>query len=300
MPPATPDADFAALVGPHRRGLLVHCYRMLGSPEDAEDALQETLAAAWAARTGFDGREPRAWLYRIATNRCLNAARAARRRPAAPAPPFDVPVPSRRADVTWLGPMADAGDDPAARAEARAGIELAFVEALQRLPPRQTAALVLCDVLGFDAAEAGDMLGTGATSVKGALQRVRAGMGGVDRRRHRPRDAAAEAHVARRFADAFARDDIDALRAMLTDDAWLSMPPAPHVYDGPAAIAGFLAAGVRARGGRTFALRPAWANAQPAFALTRTTPGGAHVAAGLIVLTVRGDAVLGVTRFLGR
>lgn len=158
---------------------------MLGSLVDAEDLLQETLAAAWRGLDGHAGRSSlRVWLYRVATNRCLNAIRDVKRRsPVEPVPPFDPPEPSRRGAVTWLQPYPDAWleqipDDlapgPAARYEARETIELAFIAALQRLPPRQTAALLLCDVLGFATAEAATMLDASPTAVKGALQRARA------------------------------------------------------------------------------------------------------------------------------
>ena len=163
---------FDELIEPHRSELRLHCYRMLGSLTDAEDTLQETMVAAWQGLDGFAGRSSlRTWLYRIATNRCLNALRAGRRRPEEPSPSFDPPEPSRRSEVTWLEPYPD---DPEVRFEAKETIELAFVAALQRLPPRQAAVLVLRDVLDFPAAEVAAMLETSPTAVKGALQRARA------------------------------------------------------------------------------------------------------------------------------
>ncbi|HEY3683517.1 MAG TPA: RNA polymerase subunit sigma-70 [Streptosporangiaceae bacterium] len=302
---------FRELVAPHTAELRVHCYRMLGSLSDADDLLQETLTAAWRGLAGFAGRSSlRAWLYAIATNRCLNAIRAEKRRPPAePVPPFDPTEPSRRGEVTWLQPYPDtwlphdAAPGPAARYTARESVELAFVAALQTLPARQTAALLLCDVLGFATAEAGAMLGTTPTAVKGALQRARASL---DRSRTAdggpaPRPgSAAERDLARRFAEAFSADDIDGVVALLTDDAWLAMPPAPHEYHGRAAIAGFLRASAAWRGRRRMRLVPARANGRPAFGCYIADPEGAEatVPAGLLVLTPYGTRIGAITRFL--
>ena len=178
---------FSELIGPHRRELLVHCYRMLGSLQDAEDALQETLLAAWRGLAGFEGRSSvRTWLYRVATSRCLNALRAGGRRPpaAAAGPLADPPDPTRLGEVTWLQPypdslldgVPDTAPGPEARYEASESISLAFVTALQVLPPRQRAVLILRDVLGFRASEAAAMLGTTEESVTSALKRARAGL----------------------------------------------------------------------------------------------------------------------------
>ena len=236
------------LVEPYRRELRVHCYRMLGSLTDAEDVLQETLLAAWRGLAGFEGRASvRAWLYRIATNRCLNAMRDAKRRvPVEPVPPFQPPEPSRRGEITWLQPypdalldgIADTAPGPEARYQAMEAVELAFVSALQRMPPRQAATLVLRDVLGFPAGEVADMLDTTPTAVKGALQRARAALD-HDAATRAPRPGADQERVlGRRFAEAFIAADIEGVVALLTDDAWLSMPPAPHEYHGIDAIAG--------------------------------------------------------------
>jgi len=180
------DRAFRELIAPHLHELQLHCHRMLGSVVDAEDLLQETLVAAWRGLDGYAGRSSlRAWLYRIATTRCLNAIRDSKRRGVAePVPPFDPPDPSRRGDVTWLQPYPDAwleqGADtaagPGARYWAHETVELAFIAALQRLPSRQTAALFLCDVLGFATAEVATMLGTSPTAVKGVLQHARASL----------------------------------------------------------------------------------------------------------------------------
>ena len=170
------EQTFEQLTAPYLRELHVHCYRMLGSVTDADDVLQETLLAAWRGLADFEGRSSlRTWLYKIATNRCLNAIRDGKRRPPAePLPPFDPPEPTRRGDVTWLQPYPDALlDDQLVKRE---NIELAFITALQRMPPRQAAALILVDVLDFPNAEAADLLGTTPTAIKGALQRARASL----------------------------------------------------------------------------------------------------------------------------
>jgi RNA polymerase sigma-70 factor (ECF subfamily) len=303
------EQAFGVLVKPYRRELHLHCYRMLGSSADAEDLLQETLLAAWHGLAGFAGRSSiRAWLYRIATNRCLNAIRDSRRRaPVEPVPPFDPPPPSRRSALTWLRPYPDAlleqaASGPAARSLARETVELAFVAALRELPPRQVAALLLCDVLGFTTAEVAPMLDTTANAVKGALQRARASMA---RRRdsgggtHRPADATRERDLARTFARAFTEDDVDGVIDLLTDDAWLAMPPAPHEYHGQAAIRAFLSSSAAWRAGRRIRLVPTGANTQPAFGCYFADRHGAAAGfVGVLVLTVRDDRIAGVTRFL--
>lgn len=300
---------FRELTEPYRRELVVHCYRMLGSLTEAEDTVQETLLAAWRGLTGFEQRASvRTWLYRIATNRCLNAMRTAKRRVVTePVPPFQPPEPSRRGEITWLQPLpdsmlegvADSAPGPDARYQATESVELAFVAALQRMPPRQAAALLLRDVLGFAADEVADMLGISRTAVKGALQRARAA---VDRGGHPagpPRRAPAAAReVGRRFARAYTSGDIEGVVALLTDDAWLSMPPAPHEYHGHDAIAEFLRASFGYRGNRVVRLLPTRANTQPAFG-SYVAPGPDAVATpgGLFVLTVTGDRIGAVTRF---
>lgn len=304
---------FRELAAPHLRELHLHCYRLLGSLVDAEDLLQEVLIAAWRGLNGFTGRSSlRTWLYRIATNRCLNAIRDGRRcRPSEPVPPFDPPEPSRRGEVTWLQPYpdtcleraADTSPGPAARYQARETVELAFIAALQRLPPRQTAALLLCDVLGFSTAEVGVMLDTTTTAVKGTLQRARASL---DRVRTTTAVGAApgsgspqERDLARRFAEAFTTDDIDGVVALLTDEAWLAMPPAAHEYHGRQAIAAFLRTSARWRAGRHLELVPTRANTHPAFGCYLTQPdrAAAHPS-GILVLTMSGDRISTITRFL--
>jgi RNA polymerase sigma-70 factor (TIGR02960 family) len=187
--PVTTDVTFRELTEPYRRELHVHCYRMLGSFQDAEDALQETLLAAWQGFDGYEGRASlRTWLYRIATNRCLNARRAASRRPAKQwdVPGVQPPEPTRLGDIVWLEPFPDSllegamdvSLGPEARYEQTEAISLAFVTALQALPPRQLAVLVLRDVMGFHAGEVADMLDTTADSVNSALKRARATLHG--------------------------------------------------------------------------------------------------------------------------
>ncbi|WP_250035401.1 RNA polymerase subunit sigma-70 [Paractinoplanes maris] len=292
------DGDaFRTLTAPHERELLLHCYRMLGSLTEAEDALQETMLAAWRGLGGFEGRASlRTWLYRIATNRCLNTLRDnARRVPSEPVPPFPVPPPTRLSEVRWLQPYPDRLLDgvpehspgPDARYETREAVELAFVAALQRMPPRQAATLILRDVLGYPADEVAEMLGTTATAVKGALQRARAAVPAV---RPGPRDT--DDDVARRFATAFTAGDVDGVVALLTDDAWLSMPPAPHEYHGRPAIAAFLRASTTHAAGRALTLSPTRANGRPAF---RATLDAAP--AGIIVLTTDNSRIAAITRF---
>jgi RNA polymerase sigma-70 factor (ECF subfamily) len=306
------EQAFRELTDPYRRELQVHCYRMLGSLTDAEDMLQETLLAAWRGLAGFQERSSfRTWLYRIATNQCLNALRAAgRRAPAEPVPPFQPPEPTRRGEITWLQPypdrllegIADTAPGPHARYEASEAIELAFIAGLQRMPPRQAAALVLRDVLGFATGEVASMLNTSQTAVKGIMQRARAAM---DHHRDEAgcgqglRPGAAEERVlARRLADAYLAADVDAVIALLTNDAWLSMPPAPHQYHGTAAIRSFLHASFGFRGDRRMHLLPTRANTQPALAGYLSGPAQrAATPAGLFVLTMAGRKVRAVTRF---
>jgi RNA polymerase sigma-70 factor (ECF subfamily) len=305
------EQAFRTLVEPYRRELQVHCYRLTGSLTDSEDMLQETLLAAWRGLPGFQQRSSlRTWLYRIATNQCLNAVRAAgRRAPVSPVPPFQPPEPTRRGEITWLQPypdallagIADTAPGPEARYQAAEATELAFVAALQRMPLRQAATMVLRDVLGYPAEEVAVMLGTSPGAVKGALQRARAALG---RCRGAPGAAGprppsdTERAMARRFADAYVAANIDGVIALLTDDAWLSMPPAPHEYHGHAAIRSFLRASFGFRGGRRIHLVPAHANTQPALASYIGEPGrAAALPGGLFVLSLAGPRICAVTRF---
>jgi RNA polymerase sigma-70 factor (ECF subfamily) len=306
------DADaFRDLTEPYRRELQLYCYRILGSLSDAEDMLQETLIAAWRGLDRFEERASlRTWLYRIATNRCLNALRdAGRRIPTEPVPPFKPPQPSRRGEVTWLQPYPDAllehlpepAPGPETRYETREAVELAFVVALQRMPPRQAATLVLRDVLGYPSAEVASMLGTTETAVKGTLQRARAALDArraADRAPAPPPGSTDEQKLIRRFAEAFTAADIEQLVALLTDDAWLSMPPAPHEYHGIPAITDFLRTSMAFRGNRRVSLVPTRANTQPALGAYLAESAGAPARpAGLIVLTLTGDRIGAITRF---
>jgi RNA polymerase sigma-70 factor (ECF subfamily) len=308
------EQAFRELTDPYRRELQVHCYRILGSMQDAEDSLQETMLAAWRGLEGFEERASlRAWLYRIATNRCLNALRDSSRRPQEVRPlPFEPPAPTRTGEALWLEPYPDALLDgvpdtapgPEARLEAREAIGLAFVTGLQRLAPRQRAVLVLRDVLGYRAAEVASMLDTTEVSVNSALQRARATLetlapGGRERA-PLPRSAR-ERDLVTRFADALESGEVDDLLALLTDDAWVTMPPEPFEYQGHAAIAGFLTHAFGARsGGQGPRLVPTRANGQPAFGHYVPDPQtGVVRGVGVLVLTLEGEKIAQITRFGG-
>jgi RNA polymerase sigma-70 factor (TIGR02960 family) len=304
------EEAFRQLTEPHRRELQLHCYRILGSVHDAEDMVQETLLAAWRSLGGFEGRASvRSWLYRIATNRCLNALRARSRRPREVPTMGDSPPPTRRTEPVWLEPYPDVLLDeipdrsagPAARYEARESIELAFIVALQHLPPRQRAALVLSDVLGFRTAEVAEMLDTGEGSVKGALQRaratLRARLPAADRERPPRPDSASERQLVARFADAAQSGDVAEMVSLLTDDALLTMPPQPLEYQGHDAIAAFLRHRAELRGA-ALRVAPTRANTQPAFGCYLPDPHAAIARPyGLIVLTLEGDAIAAITWF---
>jgi len=307
------EAAFAQLTAPYRRELQVHCYRIVGSLQDAEDLLQETMLAAWRGLEQFEGRSSlRAWLYTIATNRCLNALRDGARRPQAVAPGAQSTHPSESvAEIGWLQPypdallegMADAAPGPAARYEAKEAIALAFVSGLQHLAPRQRAVLVLRDVLGFHADEVADMLGATDASVNSALQRARATL----HRRLPPRpdrvavpNAAGDGDLVHRFAEAFERDDIDAVVALLTDDAVVSMPPEPEWHQGRDEVADFLRSRVAMRLPREWRFRPTAANGQPAYVYYLSDDDGRWVASGLLVIGLRADGITSITRFSGQ
>jgi RNA polymerase sigma-70 factor, ECF subfamily len=299
------DSDaFEELTHPYRRELHMHCYRILGSFQDAEDVLQETLLAAWQGLNRFDGRALRAWLYRIATNRCLNFLRATSRRPKAftdvpdSTSPFAAAAPSN--EPWWLEPYPDAlmGDvelGPEARFEAKESIALSFVAGLQRLPTQQRAALVLRDVLGFSAAEVAEMLDATSASVNSALQRARAGFESsrdpdqvtLPRSPH-------EAETVDRFVDALQRGDLERVVALLTDDARFTMPPEPFEFLGPRPIAEFLSR----VWGENVKVVPTRANDAPAFGYYRPDPNAAvYRATGIIVLSIEGERVASLTRF---
>ena len=304
------EEAFRELTEPYRRELQLHCYRILGSVQDAEDMVQETLLAAWRSLETFEGRASvRSWLYRIATNRCLNALRARSRRPKEVPAMGDSPEPTRRIQPVWLEPypdvllegIADRSPGPAARYEARESIELSFIVALQRLPPRQRAVLVLRDVLGFRTAEAAEMLETGEASVKGALQRARATLGSqlpaADREHAPGPNSAREREIMGRFADAVESGDIDGMVSLLTDDALLTMPPQPLEYQGHHAIGAFLRQREEVRG-RPLRVVATRANTQPAFGCYLPDAQAAIARAyALFVLTLEGEQVSAITWF---
>jgi RNA polymerase sigma-70 factor (TIGR02960 family) len=306
------DGDaFRELTEPHRRELQVHCYRMLGSFQDAEDALQDTLLAAWRGFGGFEGRASlRTWLYRIATNQCLNARRSASRRTAKEwdVPNVEPPEPTRLGEVVWLEPFPDAVLEgaidvplgPEARYEQTESISLAFVTALQLLPPRQLAVLILRDVLGFHASEVAVMLDSTVESVKSALKRAHASL-----ERHRPvpddrepppaAGSPAEDALVAKFVRSWESADLDALVALLTDDVFMSMPPMPFEYQGRDVVARFCASLFGA--GRRTDLMPTRANGQPAFGTYLRAPDGIRHGTGLYVLTLTGHRICAMTRF---
>lgn len=304
------DRDaFAALVEPYRSELQVHCYRMLGSLQDAEDAVQETLLAAWLGLAGFEQRSSiRTWLYRIATNRCLNVLRAASRRPVTASPlPVPPPEPSRLGEVPWLQPypdvllddLPDENPGPEARYESQEAISLAFVTAVQLLPPNQRAALLLRDVLGYRASETAELLGLTEDAVTSALKRARATMD-VARPPGPPPPlpgSPEERALLDRFVTAFTEQDVDALVALMTDDAWVRMPPLPFEYRGIEAAHRFFSAldtHLRA----ITRMVPIRANGQPGWGEYVRDPvtGGLHLI-GIVVLGLASDRIRELTHF---
>jgi len=302
---------FRELTEPYRRELQVYCYRMLGSLQDAEDALQDTLLGAWQGLKGFEGRASiRTWLYRIATNRCLNARRSASRRPAKEwdIAEYEPPEPTRFGEIVWLEPFPDALLEgvmdvplgPEAGYEQAESISLAFVTALQVLPARQLAVLVLRDVLGFHANEVADMLDSTIDSVNSLLKRARAGLQrrlptSGDREPAPTPDSPSERATVAEFVRAYESGDLDALVALLTDDVFLSMPPLPLEYEGIDVVARFY--GSMIGSGRRFDLVPTRANGQPAFGAYLRASTGIRHGTGLLVLTLTGDRISSVTRF---
>jgi RNA polymerase sigma-70 factor (TIGR02960 family) len=302
---------FRELTEPYRRELQVYCYRMLGSLQDAEEALQDTLLGAWQGLKGFEGRASiRTWLYRIATNRCLNARRSASRRPAKEwdIAEYEPPEPTRLGEIVWLEPFPDALLEgvmdvplgPEARYEQAESISLAFVTALQVLPPRQLAVLVLRDVLGFHANEVADMLDSTIDSVNSLLKRARASLQrrlstSADREPSPAPDSPSEQATVAEFVRAYESGDLDALVALLTDDVFLSMPPFPLEYEGRDVVARFYASVIGS--GRSFDLVPTRANGQPAFGAYLRASTGIRHGTGLLVLTLTGDRICSVTRF---
>ena len=307
------DQDaFRELVEPYRSELHLHCYRILGSVQDAEDAVQETLLAAWQGLERFERRSSvRTWLYSVATNRSLNTLRARKRGPRAEVtmpPNVTLPPPTRRIEALWLepypdvllGPPLESLPGPEAHIEAKEAISLAFVAALQLLPARQRAVLILRDVLGFRAAEVAEMLDSTVESVTSALKRARATLEGS--RLHAAEaplpepDSPVERELVGRLADAFEANDIDGIVALLADDVRLAMPPLPLEYVGRDEARRFYTV-VSARPGRRRLVQTR-ANGQPALAFySQDVEGGEFVASSLTVVTLAGDRFVALDRF---
>jgi RNA polymerase sigma-70 factor, ECF subfamily len=305
----TESLEFERLAGPFRAELLAYCYRMLGSVQDAEDQVQETLLRAWRGYGGFEGRSSmRTWLYRIATNVCLRALETRGRRPlpsglGGPAQETDTALGAARTEVPWLEPVPDAWfgtvpADPAAVVVSRTSLRLALIAALQYLPPRQRAVLILRDVLGWRAAEVAGLLGTSTPAVNSALQRAREHLQLVAPAEDDIREPAspADRELVGRYAAAFENADLTALARMLRDDAVLEMPPLPGWFRGRDAIAAFLGAHVLVRPGE-FRMIPTAANGQPAFAAYARERDGGYTAHGICVLTLAGTRVARIVSF---
>jgi RNA polymerase sigma-70 factor, ECF subfamily len=303
------EEAFRELTAPYQRELQVHIYRIVGSAQDAEDVLQETLLAAWRGLGQFEARASvRSWLYRIATNRSLDTLRAAGRRAHDQRMP-PMPEPTAWNEPVWLQPYPDAllqgipdhAPGPDARYETKEAIALAFIVGLQHLPPQQRAVLVLRDVLGYRAAEVAGMLATSEASVNSSLRRARqafaARLPAAGRERAPLAKSRLEREAVERFAESVEHGDVDGMVAVLTDDAWLTMPPLPHAYQGHDAIRAFLR-GSEERRGTPLRLLPTRANAQPAFGCYLPAPGAEGAQAySLFVLTLEGGRISALTWF---
>lgn len=303
---------FQQLTDRYRRELLVHCYRMLGSFHDAEDVLQETLLRAWRGLDSFQGRSAlRPWLYRIATNACLDAI--ASRRPRAlpngtnPAAETGAPLPGPKAEPLWIEPLPDnlvdlrTAVNPEAHYDARESVALAFLATLQTLPGRQRAALILRDVLGWKASEVADLLGTSVAAVNSALRRARVSMRGyqADRKSSGAADSKETATLLWRYVDAWQAADAAGLAALLREDALITMPPLPLWYQGRAAIRWFFETQLfigDARG--RFRLVSTRANGSPAFATYQRSEDGRYRLGALQVLTIEQDQITEIHDFL--
>ena len=307
--PMTVSEDFATLTGRFRGELLAHCYRMLGSAEEAEDLVQETYLRAWRSYDGFEGRSSvRTWLYRIATNVCLTAIERRGRRPlpsglGAPAESSEVPLVAAP-EVPWLQPFADAllagaGEDPAAVTVSRAGIRLAFVAALQYLSARQRAVLILRDVLEWPAAEVADLLGTTTTAVNSALRRARAQLAQAlpaEDELAEPAEPERRA-VLDRFAAAIENADASALAELLTEDAVLEMPPVLAWFAGRQAVTSVTESNLLTAPGRLRLVR-VMANGQPALAIYQLEPDGAYHAHAVLMPKVTRTGIARMVSFV--
>jgi RNA polymerase sigma-70 factor, ECF subfamily len=290
------EQAFVQLTAPLRRRLHAHCYRMLGSVHDADDALQETMLRAWRGIGRFEPRaELSSWLYRIATNVCLRMIEQRARRDFTAVDAYLQPYP----DVLLES------ETPEGAVERRETIGLAFVAAVQLLPPRQRAALVLRDVLGWSAREVAELLGISVAAANSALQRARERLErerreGTLARTHQPENEGVERALMGRFVDAWEAVDLDGLTALLAEDALMTMPPEPMRVVGPGAIGEFFASVPMDGRLELIRLRPTRANGQPALAAyVQEAPGGPFRAYGLMVLAVEGDRIAGITGFAG-
>lgn len=305
------DAAFNRLVGPLRRELHAHCYRMLGSTHDADDALQDALVRAWRGLGRFEGRSTlRSWLYTVATRTCLDSVESRNKR----ALPMDLGPSSEHAvvgdvplsEVAWLGPYPDSAltDGPAARYEQREAVELAFVAALQHLPGNQRAALLLFEVVGFSAADIAATMDTSTASVNSALQRARAIVSEKvpspsQQLTLRAIDDSRLREIVAEYSSALERGDIDALVELLTEDVTWSMPPMAHWYHGLDAVTDFVAT-VPMTGCGSWQHIPVSANGQPAVAAYLwNEDAGVHTRWSINVLTLRGEHIAEVTSFIG-
>ena len=310
------QAEFSRLAEPHRRELITHCYRITGSLLDAEDLVQETFLRAWRRLETYEGRAPfRAWLYKIATHACLDALKRqpgrslppTRSTPLGPGQPMQPPVD----EPVWLEPFPDellapAESSPEARFEARESISLAFLTALQLLPPRQRAVLILRDVLGWQASEAAGLLEASVPAVTSLLHRARTTLASHYSSRGQPAAPEAQAdpqtrRLLERYVQAWEEADVDGLVSLLREDATFPMPPSPSWYQGRPAIRAFIAATIldgQARG--RWHLLQALANAQPAYAWYRRDESGGYQAFAIQVLTLDGELLSDVTTFANR
>jgi RNA polymerase sigma-70 factor, ECF subfamily len=304
------DEEFLTLADPYRRELLAHCYRMLGSVHDAEDLVQETYLRAWRAYDRFEGRSSlRTWLYKIATRTCLTALESRNRRPLPTglgAPGIDAGDPLvEQPEVPWLEPVPDAmvgaeASDPASIVTSRESIRLALVAALQHLPPKQRAVLILCEVLNWKAAEAAELLGTTTAAVNSALQRARAQLEHVAPSEDKVTEptTAEQRELLDRYVVAFENKDIPAIVELFTKDAVWEMPPFIGWYQGADNIGRLIDTQCPAKDPGDMKLIPTWANGQPAFGLYMRDPGdGVYRPFNLPVLTLRGDRVAHVASF---